>query len=103
MKWMNSAGALMLLGLLAGTPALPATGSAAAAAAHSCQSLVSAPIGEAVGAHVAVSAASERSLEGGHYCVVEGTIDPAIRFEARLPIEGWSGRYLQTGCGGLCG
>jgi feruloyl esterase len=37
------------------------------------------------------------------YCLVTGTIDPAIRFEVHLPMNGWTQRYLQTGCGGLCG
>jgi feruloyl esterase len=37
------------------------------------------------------------------YCEVEGIVDPAIRFEVRLPTAGWSQRYLQLGCGGLCG
>ncbi|NOW47646.1 feruloyl esterase [Novosphingobium sp. SG751A] len=37
------------------------------------------------------------------YCRVTGTIAPAIQFEVRLPLAGWTQRYLQTGCGGLCG
>lgn len=36
-------------------------------------------------------------------CRVRGTISPQIRFEVRLPLSGWTQRYLQTGCGGLCG
>jgi feruloyl esterase len=34
---------------------------------------------------------------------VLGTIDPAIQFEVRLPLTVWTQRFLQTGCGGLCG
>jgi feruloyl esterase len=37
------------------------------------------------------------------YCRVQGTIDPAIQFEVRLPLQNWTQRFLQTGCGGLCG
>jgi feruloyl esterase len=37
------------------------------------------------------------------YCRVLGTIDPAIQFEVRLPSTNWTQRFLQTGCGGLCG
>jgi hypothetical protein len=37
------------------------------------------------------------------YCKVEGTVEPAVRFEVHLPLNGWTQRYLQTGCGGLCG
>ena len=37
------------------------------------------------------------------HCAVQGTIGPADIFVMRLPIQGWTQRYLQTGCGGLCG
>jgi hypothetical protein len=36
-------------------------------------------------------------------CRVIGIISPQVRFEVRLPLKGWTQRYLQTGCGGLCG
>lgn len=37
------------------------------------------------------------------YCEVTATIAPASQVMVRLPLSGWSRRYLQTGCGGLCG
>jgi hypothetical protein len=37
------------------------------------------------------------------YCDVKGTIAPADLFELRLPTQGWTQRYLEVGCGGLCG
>jgi feruloyl esterase len=37
------------------------------------------------------------------YCHVFGVVPPAVKFEALLPVRGWTQRYLQTGCGGLCG
>ena len=37
------------------------------------------------------------------YCAVKGTITPADVFVMRLPVNGWTQRYVQTGCGGLCG
>lgn len=37
------------------------------------------------------------------YCEVTGTVAPAIRFEVRLPMQAWTQRLVQTGCGGLCG
>ncbi|GAA2651018.1 tannase/feruloyl esterase family alpha/beta hydrolase [Paractinoplanes durhamensis] len=37
------------------------------------------------------------------YCAVVGTIAPNDTIVMRLPINGWTQRYLQTGCGGLCG
>jgi feruloyl esterase len=36
-------------------------------------------------------------------CHVMGAIRGAIGFEIWLPQETWTGRYLQMGCGGLCG
>ncbi|WNV86160.1 tannase/feruloyl esterase family alpha/beta hydrolase [Umezawaea sp. Da 62-37] len=37
------------------------------------------------------------------YCEVRGTIAPANAIVVRLPVNGWTQRYVQTGCGGLCG
>ena len=37
------------------------------------------------------------------YCRVEGFVEPAVRFQLKLPIDTYSGRYLQYGCHGLCG
>lgn len=37
------------------------------------------------------------------YCQVRAVALPAINIEARLPIEGWNGKFYQTGCGGFCG
>ena len=37
------------------------------------------------------------------YCEVRGTIAPANTIVVRLPVNGWTQRYVQAGCGGLCG
>ena len=37
------------------------------------------------------------------YCEVRGTIAPANTIVLRLPVDGWTQRYVQTGCGGECG
>jgi hypothetical protein len=34
---------------------------------------------------------------------VTGTIAPAVNFEVDLPAEHWTQRYLEGGCGGMCG
>jgi len=47
--------------------------------------------------------AREAQVEGKPMCVVKGYVSPQIQFEVRLPLQGWTQRYLQTGCGGLCG
>src|SRR6218665_3562698 len=37
------------------------------------------------------------------YCKVVGVIAPAINYEVRMPTTAWNGRFLQQGCGGMCG
>ncbi|WP_300610401.1 tannase/feruloyl esterase family alpha/beta hydrolase [Trebonia sp.] len=37
------------------------------------------------------------------YCAITGHINTYIGFEILLPISTWRQRYLQVGCGGLCG
>ncbi|MCE7003539.1 tannase/feruloyl esterase family alpha/beta hydrolase [Kibdelosporangium philippinense] len=37
------------------------------------------------------------------YCDVEGYVEPAVEFHLKLPLTTYTGRYLQVGCGGLCG
>ncbi|MGH3244855.1 MAG: tannase/feruloyl esterase family alpha/beta hydrolase [Trebonia sp.] len=37
------------------------------------------------------------------YCAVPGHINTYIGFEILLPVSTWRQRYLQVGCGGLCG
>jgi Tannase and feruloyl esterase len=37
------------------------------------------------------------------YCAVTGHINTDIGFEILLPVSTWRQRYLQVGCGGLCG
>jgi len=37
------------------------------------------------------------------FCTVKGYIAPQVNFEVRLPVQGWTQRYLQLGCGGYCG
>ncbi|WP_037311990.1 tannase/feruloyl esterase family alpha/beta hydrolase [Amycolatopsis orientalis] len=36
-------------------------------------------------------------------CDVRGHVEPAVRFQLRLPTKTYAGRYLQFGCGGFCG
>jgi feruloyl esterase len=92
--------------LLAATPAAAQRAPALAQLASvppvtSCASLASLDLAPVTGASTTLAA---REVAGNHpHCAVTGTIAPAIRFEVRLPLAGWTQRYLQTGCGGLCG
>lgn len=81
----------------------PALLSAVAPVAE-CGNLAAADIGAAVGAPTHITSAV--AVENGKpapYCDVKGYVEPAIKFEVRLPLAGWTQRFVQTGCGGLCG
>jgi hypothetical protein len=43
------------------------------------------------------------SSNSPQYCAVTGQINTYIGFEILLPVNTWRQRYLQVGCGGLCG
>lgn len=65
--------------------------------------------GEAFDRHLA-SAASVLSarvvtVQGRRqrFCLVRGYVAPTIQFSLWMPTEGYTGRYLQGGCGGNCG
>lgn len=42
-------------------------------------------------------------VKGDVFCEVKGLLKPTINFTVLLPINSWSQRFLQLGCGGLCG
>jgi feruloyl esterase len=69
----------------------------------SCASLRSTDLTKIGGAGSAVTAATETTSDGIKVCSVEGTLAPSISFQVLLPTESWTQRYLQVGCGGLCG
>ena len=67
-----------------------------------CAALATADVSAAVGAKVTIQSA--KVVDGPKpYCGVRGEIAPKIGFEVRLPVNGWTQRYVQLGCGGLCG
>ncbi|PXA78594.1 tannase/feruloyl esterase family alpha/beta hydrolase [Caulobacter sp. D4A] len=68
-----------------------------------CAALASADVSDAVGAKTTISSAKLSGSGDQAFCAVQGVIAPKIRFELRLPTAGWTQRYLQVGCGGLCG
>ncbi|HZU63387.1 MAG TPA: tannase/feruloyl esterase family alpha/beta hydrolase [Novosphingobium sp.] len=85
-------------------PVHPIADLAPLAPAVGCASLAALDISRQVMAKTTLAAeevAGTDSAQG--YCKVSGTIFPQVHFELRLPLKGWTQRYLQTGCGGLCG
>ena len=69
-----------------------------------CSTLVNADISSAVGAPTHItSATAVPAGQPAPYCDVKGSVEPQIQFELRLPLTKWTQRFVQTGCGGLCG
>jgi Tannase and feruloyl esterase len=101
--------AFMAIGLLTAVSAADRNATASEAGVAilpkiSCDELANADFSAAVGARTRITRVAEATpADGEQYCVVTGVISPEIRFEVRLPTSGWTGRYLQIGCGGLCG
>ncbi|WDS35109.1 tannase/feruloyl esterase family alpha/beta hydrolase [Pseudoxanthomonas sp.] len=113
---------MSLLLLMAGcsqrapAPAPPGTPAAKAAAAPSpgkalavvapvqaCTSLTAADLTDIGGAGSKVTKADQADIDGRSVCQVEVTLAPSINIQVRMPLEGWTQRYMQLGCGGLCG
>ncbi len=89
----------------AGAP--PATPLAIVKPTVSCASLAAVSLTEIGGVGSTISSATEGTVTVNgsalKFCTVEGTLAPAVGFRVRLPMEGWTQRALDIGCGGLCG
>lgn len=69
-----------------------------------CSRLSATDISGAVGAKTHITAAEIASdAQPIPYCRVTGYVEPMVKFEVRLPLTAWTQRFVQTGCGGLCG
>ncbi len=53
--------------------------------------------------HVTAANVVAATATDPEYCGVQGYVEPAVRFDLRLPTQTYAGRYLQYGCGGFCG
>lgn len=102
---------IVLLAIVGGGVGLQTTSAQAAAMASlpvvtpviSCEALGGIDLAPIVGATVRSQKASVLDTPKGKFCKVTGQTAPAISFEVDLPIEHWTQRFLQGGCGGLCG
>ncbi|MGW3994673.1 tannase/feruloyl esterase family alpha/beta hydrolase [Amycolatopsis sp. NPDC004772] len=92
---------------LATTTFTPATATAATGSAvrpvTSCAGLVRGFALPGAPTHVTSAAVVAATATDPEYCGVQGYVEPAVRFELRLPTKTYAGRYLQYGCGGFCG
>lgn len=98
---MKSIFASLLMVLVAFCPAMAETGTALPQS--SCASLVNVDLTAIGGVGSRVTGVEETTAQGNDICRVTGELAPSIGFEVALPTNTWTGRYLQVGCGGLCG
>ncbi|MBB3193312.1 tannase/feruloyl esterase family alpha/beta hydrolase [Roseateles terrae] len=68
-----------------------------------CSALGSTSLVDIGGAGSRVLKTSKATSQGLPACIVEGLLAPSIQFRVELPLGSWTQRYLQVGCGGLCG
>lgn len=68
-----------------------------------CESLTSLDLSAIGGTGSTVTSAKTQQYNGANACVVEGNLAPSVGFKVILPADTWTQRYLQVGCGGLCG
>ncbi|WP_321814878.1 MULTISPECIES: tannase/feruloyl esterase family alpha/beta hydrolase [unclassified Paraburkholderia] len=96
--------ALAALALLRAAPAFadPGVTLPVVAPVQSCEALAQTKLDAAVGAPVSIETRRVSTAQD-EFCEVSGTIEPAIGFKLDLPASKWTQRYLQAGCGGLCG
>ena len=76
---------------------------AATPAAAPCTNLQATDLTAIGGQGSRITSASETQVDGIAVCAVEGVLAPSIGFKVNLPVSTWTQRYLQVGCGGLCG
>ena len=98
---------LFVLVLFAGLGALSggAFGAPAGAIApvKACESLIGLDLAGVTDKEAHIESAKAAKVQGADVCEVMGTIEPKILFAVRLPLSTWTGRFLEIGCGGLCG
>jgi feruloyl esterase len=72
--------------------------------AISCAQLAASDFASVVpGAPTEVTSAQVTQYNGASFCDVQGVQPPQLQFDLKLPVSTWTGRYLQSGCGGYCG
>ncbi|MBC7739682.1 MAG: tannase/feruloyl esterase family alpha/beta hydrolase, partial [Candidatus Saccharibacteria bacterium] len=94
---------LILAALLLTGPALAQADLHPLAPVVACSALTATDLTRIGGAGSTVTAAAETTSDGIAVCSVTGTLAPKVNFQVLLPMTTWTQRYLQVGCGGLCG
>lgn len=80
-----------------------ARSTATVSAATNCADLAKVDLADIGGSGSRVTSAAEGTSNGAAACTVEATLAPSIGLRLVLPKETWTQRFMQVGCGGLCG
>lgn len=99
------AGAMLSL-IMGADPGFAATAGKAlpvSAAVASCASLAAVDLTDIGGAGSKVTSVKEETINGIAMCSVDGMLAPSNLFSVKLPVSSWTQRFMQVGCGGLCG
>lgn len=68
-----------------------------------CEQLSTLSFSQKLGEQITVKSAEVLKTSKGNFCKISATIAPSIGIEVALPQTQWTQRFLQVGCGGLCG
>jgi feruloyl esterase len=98
-----AAGLLLLASFAAKAQAAEYLDLTAVSPVISCEQLAKADLNQVAGAAVTIKSSTVADTPKGKFCKVKGNVDPAIGFEVDLPLEHWTQRYAQGGCGAYCG
>jgi hypothetical protein len=94
---------LMLLACASGVQAQSYANLPVIKPVQSCAELGKMDLSHAADRPATIQSATLIETEKGPFCKVLGNIEPSIGYEVDLPVEHWTQRYLEGGCGGLCG
>jgi tannase/feruloyl esterase len=70
-----------------------------------CEALSTHPFASVQQVTFRIMSATVQSAQPGRaeFCLVKGYVAPQVQFALYLPTKSYTGRYLQGGCGGMCG
>jgi feruloyl esterase len=96
-------GAIAIVALVTVIALAPAP--AKAATADQCKALAAHDLSKVLDAPTRVLKSMAMPAKDGvpAYCRVEGYVAPQVGIEFHLPMDGWNGKFVMQGCGGLCG
>ena len=84
---------------------IPLPAQAVMAPVVDCRSLATRSFVQSPGAEFKVLSATIEPAAGdrAEFCLIQGYVSPQVQFQLRMPTSTYVGRYLQGGCGAMCG